>query len=83
MTAALVSGAATLVYVVYEMMNEGDLEQRLPHPVASGIAGLTDLERLTVCRAQVTTALGRACVFACAARPTGPQTGTKFASVHP
>jgi hypothetical protein len=52
-----VSGTATQVYVVYEMMNEGDLEQHLA-PTAPGVSGLTDLERLTVC-AVVSQALAR------------------------
>jgi hypothetical protein len=49
-SAAVVPGTATRVYAVYEMMNEGDLEQHLPHPAPSapGMSGLTDMERLTV-----------------------------------
>jgi hypothetical protein len=50
-----VPAAATTVYVVYELMPEGDLERHLSHPAptaqgAPGGPGLTDLERLTVRR---------------------------------
>jgi hypothetical protein len=39
------------LYVVYELMAEGDLECHLPYPAPEGpgMPGLTDLERLTVC----------------------------------
>ena len=41
---------ASTMYVVYELMSEGDLEQHmgLPAPTTAGACGLTELERITV-----------------------------------
>ena len=41
---------AITVYVVYELMPDGDLDKHLsfPAPTAPGLPGLADLDRLTV-----------------------------------
>ena len=41
---------ASTMYVVFELMSEGDLEQHmgLPAPTTAGACGLTELERITV-----------------------------------